>query len=163
MKLSQRYFWMNPFKKESLDKQVFNAWCAPPLLLGLPANVCAKLVSSTHVRRYQPGEHIFREGDRAVAAALIIQGSVFIRSNDKEIACLESGEFFGEAALLEDSPRSASAVAEGVTLVSLLVRYQFEAFIRHRPQAGLDIMGNLARLLLARLHLSNISHNGNDA
>lgn len=154
---------MNPFKKESLDKQVFNAWCATPLLVGVPARVCAKLVEYTHVRQYQPGEPIFREGDSAVAAALIIQGSVIIRSKDKEIARLESGEFFGEAALLEDSPRSASAVAEGVTLVSLLVRYQFEEFIRHRPQAGLDIMGNLAHLLLARLHLSNISQNGNQS
>lgn len=162
MKPSQRHFWINPFKKDSLDKQVLNAWCATPLLTGISAGISEKLVSYTHVRQYQPGEHIFREGDRAVAAALIIQGSVIIRSNHQEIARLETGEFFGEAALLEDTPRSANALAEGVTMVSLLVRYQFEEFIRHRPQAGLDIMSNLAHLLLARLHRSNISQNGDN-
>ncbi|MDF1781750.1 MAG: cyclic nucleotide-binding domain-containing protein [Alcanivoracaceae bacterium] len=166
MKLSQPHLWLNPFKRETLDTQVLKAWRATPLLQGIRAGVCEKLVERTHVRQYQPGEYVFREGDSAVAAALIVQGNVVIRSDDNDIARLGAGEFFGEAALLEDTPRSASAVAEGVTLVSLLVRYQLEEFVQHRPQAGLNIMTNLAHLLLARLHRGNNDHteekNAND-
>lgn len=160
MSLSRRHLWLNPFKRDTGEAQVLNTWRATPLLRDVPAGVCEKLVALTHVRQYKPGEYVFREGESAVAAALIISGNVVIRSNDQEIARLDSGDFFGEAALLEDTPRSASAVADGVTRVSLLMRYQFEEFIRHRPQAGLEIMNNLAHLLLARLHRGNQDRNG---
>jgi CRP/FNR family transcriptional regulator, cyclic AMP receptor protein len=162
VKSTQRFFWINPFKKENRDKQVLEAWRSTPLMLGVSSSICEKLVEHTHMREYQPGEYIFHEGDRAVAAAIILEGSVLIRSNDQVVARLETGEFFGEAALLEDSPRSASAVADGVTKLSLLVRYQFEEFIDPRPQAGLTIMRNLANLILARLHRSNVARNGNN-
>lgn len=155
MSTPQSHLWLNPFRRDSMDVKVLNAWRATPLLQGIPASVCAKLVTCTHVRQYQSGEYLFREGDTAVAAALVIEGSVIIRANGEDIVRLEAGDFFGEAALLEDTPRSASAVADGVTRISLLVRYQFEEFVRHRPQAGLDIMTNLAHLLLGRLQLGN--------
>lgn len=155
MTAPQRHLWLNPFRKKSLDERVVQAWQETPLLRGVSARICEKLVACTHVRQYNSGEHLFREGDTAVAAALIVEGSIIIRANGEDIARLEAGDFFGEAALLADSPRSASAVAEGPTSVSLLVRYQFEEFVRHRPQEGLDIMTNLARLLLGRLQLGN--------
>ena len=151
------HLWLNPFKRHSLDARVLSAWRATPLLHGIPAGVCEKLVALTDVRQYQSGEYVFREGDNAVAAAVIIQGNVIIRSDDQDIATLGVGDFFGEAALLEDAPRSASAIADGVTVVSMLVRYPLEEFVRHRPQAGLDIMTNLAQLLLARLYRGNHS------
>lgn len=154
---AQSYLWQNPFKRDSFASEVLTAWQNTPLLQGIPGHVCAKLVGLTHARQYQSDEFVFREGDNAVAAALIVRGAVTIRSGNQDIARLGQGEFFGEAALLEDTPRSASAIAEPGTLVSLLVRYQFEEFVRHRPQAGLNIMTNLARLLLARLHRHNHS------
>jgi len=155
MSAPQSHLWLNPFRRQSMDSRVLSAWRATPLLQGIPVRVCEKLVACTHVRQYQPGEYLFREGDTAVAAALIIEGAVTICANGENIVRLEAGDFFGEAALLEDTPRSASAVADGVTRISLLVRYQFEEFVRHRPQAGLDIMTNLAHLLLGRLQLGN--------
>ncbi|MEE4249799.1 MAG: hypothetical protein V2I38_04360, partial [Alcanivoracaceae bacterium] len=57
--------------------------------------------------------------------------------------------------LLQDAPRSASAIAVTEATVSFLVRFQLEEFVRHRPGAGLEIMTNLARLLVARLHRGN--------
>lgn len=157
MKLSQAYLWRNPFSQETPSARLLAAWTAIPLLEGIPRRVVEKLVARTHVRQYQPGEYLFREGDSAVAAGLIIEGNVVIRSSgsDDIIVRLGPGDFFGEAALLEDTPRSASGIAETPTQVSLLVRYQLEEFVRHRPQAGLGIMTNLARLLLARLHCVN--------
>lgn len=152
---TQRHIWTNPFRRASLATQVLNAWRATPLLEGVPGRVSAQLTRLTHVRQYQGGEFVFREGDSAVAAALIIKGAVIIRSGEHDIARLEAGEFFGEAALLDETPRSASAIAEPGSVISLLVRYQFEEFVRHRPQAGLGIMTNLAQLLLARLKKRN--------
>lgn len=162
MSSRQRHLWTNPFRQDTLEARVLGTWRNTPLLHGIPSAVAQKLVALTHLRQYQPGEAVFREGDNAVAAAVIVSGHIIVRSHDQDIARLEPGDFFGEAALLEDTPRSASAIADGVTQVSLLMRYQFEEFVRHRPQAGLEIMTNLAHLLLARLHRSNISRNGQE-
>lgn len=147
--------WRNPFERESIDSRVLRAWSASPLLHGIRASVAKKLVSLTHVRHFRSGEYLFREGEAGVAGALIISGRVTIQSGEKQLVTLSDGDFFGEVALLEDAPRTASAIAESDVQVSFLVRYQLEEFVRHRPRAGLEIMNNLARLLAARLHRIN--------
>lgn len=147
--------WQNPYADEPLDQQVFKAWQQSPLLAGIKASDAHKLVALTHLRNYRSGEFLFSEGETGVAAGLLIGGEVAIRSGDNVLVTLKPGDFFGEVALLEDAPRTASAVASQDARVSFLVRYQLEEFVRHRPRAGLDIMTNLARLLATRLHRLN--------
>lgn len=147
--------WTGKLRPEPLDQQVLSAWRQSPLLADIDRRIATRLVKLTHSRRYRDEEFLFQEGDAGVAAGLIIQGRVRICSGDRHIVTLESGDFFGEVALLEDAPRTASAIAEGEVLVSFLVRYQLEEFVRHRPLAGARIMTNLARQLALRLHYSN--------
>ena len=147
--------WRNPFSRESVEQRVLRAWSESPLLHGVRAGVARKLVALTHMRHYRAGEYLFREGEAGVAGALIISGEVVIQSRERDLVTLGEGDFFGEVALLEDAPRTASAVAGTEVQVSFLVRYQLEEFVRHRPRAGLDIMNNLARLLAGRLHRIN--------
>ena len=157
MSSSQRHLWLNPFRRKDPEAATREAWRNTPLLKDIPASVCHKLVERTHLRHYQPGEYLFREGEAGVSAAVIISGKIAIESGDHHIAELGPGDFFGEAALLQDAPRSASAIAMEEATVSFLVRFQLEEFVRHRPGAGLEIMTNLARLLVARLHRGNRS------
>lgn len=155
MSHSQRHLWENPFRRQDPAAATRQAWRNTPLLSDIPAAICNKLVERTHLRHYQPGEYLFREGEAGVSAAVIISGSIAIQSDEKRIAELHPGDFFGESALLQDAPRSASAIALSEATVSFLVRFQLEEFVRHRPGAGLEIMTNLARLLVARLHRGN--------
>jgi CRP/FNR family transcriptional regulator, cyclic AMP receptor protein len=152
---SQRHLWVNPFRRAGIEADTLRMWKATPLLHNISSMVCAKLVNLTHLRQYQPGDYLFREGEAGVCAAVIIAGTISIESADHQIATLGPGDFFGEAALLQDAPRSASAIATSEATVSFLARFQLEEFVRHRPVAGLDIMTNLARLLVARLHRTN--------
>lgn len=151
----QPQLWLNPFRREPLDQQVLKAWSASPLLVGVRHSVARKLVALTHLRHYRAGEFLFREGETGVAGALIVAGEVEIQAGERSLVTLGAGDFFGEVALLEDAPRTASAQAATDVQVSFLVRYQLEEFVRHRPRAGLEIMNNLARLLAARLHQIN--------
>ncbi len=155
MSSSQRHLWLNPFRRKDPEAVTRDAWRNTPLLKDIPAPVCQKLVERTHLRHYQAGEYLFREGEAGVSAAVIISGKIAIESEGHRIAELGPGDFFGEAALLQDAPRSANAIAEQEATVSFLVRFQLEEFVRHRPGAGLEIMTNLARLLVARLHRGN--------
>ncbi len=155
MSSSQRHLWLNPFRRKDPEVATREFWRNTPLLKDIPASVCHRLVERTHLRHYQPGEYLFREGEAGVSAAVVISGKIAIESEDHRIAELGPGDFFGEAALLQDAPRSASAIAVDQATVSFLVRFQLEEFVRHRPGAGLEIMTNLARLLVARLYRSN--------
>lgn len=155
MKAQQQFLWINPFRGEHPRAVLSQLWQQTPLLRGVRPRHARELVSRTHLRHYQPGEALFREGEVGVAAALVVSGKLRVCTDDQHIVDLETGDFFGETALLEDTPRSASVVAETDAMVSLLVRYQLEEFIQYRPRVGARIMTNLAGLLAARLRLGN--------
>ncbi|HEC79855.1 MAG TPA: cyclic nucleotide-binding domain-containing protein, partial [Firmicutes bacterium] len=68
---------------------------------------------------YKNGEVICKEGDKGDSMYIIYEGAVKItkRAHDKEttLAVLKEGDFFGEMAIIDREPRSASAIAEGET------------------------------------------------
>jgi CRP/FNR family cyclic AMP-dependent transcriptional regulator len=148
-----RYLWINPFRREHASAVLCQLWQQTPLLTGLKPRDARELVARTHLRRYRPGEAMFREGETGVAAALVVSGTLRVQSGSGTIIHLEPGDFFGESALLEDTPRSATVVADSDVTVSLLVRYQLEEFVQFRPRVGTRVMTNLARLLAARLRM----------
>src|SRR5690606_15966557 len=74
--IRQRHLWSNPFRQDTLEARVLGTWRNTPLLHGIPSGVAQKLVALTHLRQYQPGEAVFREGDNAVAAAVIVSGHI---------------------------------------------------------------------------------------
>jgi CRP-like cAMP-binding protein len=74
-------------------------------------------------KQLKEGEVLFNEGDRGEIMYLIREGKIKITkgkgAEEKTLAVLKEGDFFGEMAIIDGSPRSAGAVA--VTPVSLLV------------------------------------------
>lgn len=152
---AQQYLWINPFRREHPGAVLSQLWQSTPLLRGVRPHHARELVNRTHLRHYRPGEPLFQEGETGVAAALVVSGTLSVRTGSQRLAELDAGDFFGETALLDDTPRSATVVAETEATVSLLVRYQLEEFVQYRPRVGARIMTNLARLLAARLRMGN--------
>ena len=69
---------------------------------------------------FQAGEAVFKEGDAPRCAYLIQAGTIDIVVGDAVVDTLAPGEIFGEMALVDEQPRSASAVArDGCTLVTI--------------------------------------------
>ena len=62
-------------------------------------------------RNFAKGKTIFQEGDRGDEFFIVVRGQVEIRSGDRLLETLEADGIFGEMALIDDSPRSATAVA----------------------------------------------------
>ena len=67
------------------------------------------------------------------------------------IAEVNPGEFFGEMALLEEMPRTATAYALEETRVFMLFKIKLESLLFARPKIGVVIAEQLAKILSARL------------
>ena len=87
---------------------------------------------------------------------MIISGEVRITqranvSGEETLTVLKKGDFFGEMALLEDLPRSATAIAHSDTFMLEISRERFLHFLEKDPASGVKILVRLARSLSARL------------
>ena len=113
-----------------------------------------------HHRYFKKGEIIFFEGEPGAGMYVIENGKIGIYKNfddnsKEELAVLQSGEFFGEMALLDESARSATAVALDNTSVLGLFRHDLFNLINRKPKLGNKILLKLAQMLAERLRLSN--------
>ena len=107
-------------------------------------------------RIFQGGETIFEENDTGNSLLVIISGEVRITqranvSGEETLTVLKKGDFFGEMALLEDLPRSATAIANSDTLLMEISSEKFLHFVHKDSDSGVKILITLARILSARL------------
>nr|WP_308632522.1 cyclic nucleotide-binding domain-containing protein [Massilia sp. YIM B02763] len=108
-----------------------------------------------HERRYLPDEIIFDEGEEGQALYLVMSGRVrisrTIHGNRQLLNELEPGSFFGDLALLDDSPRSAQARALGGCELAVFFRDDFLALMETDAVIGYKISLALARHIGQRL------------
>jgi len=101
------------------------------------------------VRDFKAGDVIFNQGDPASELFVIKSGKVEIRFGNRRLAALSDHDIFGEMALIDTAPRSATAVA--VTDVQLVPvgEKQFLFMVSRTPHFALNVMRALARRLRA--------------
>jgi CRP/FNR family transcriptional regulator len=108
-----------------------------------------RLAAATITRAYKKGETIVKEGENAVAFYLITKGRVSVMHGGGEsqtaLASLGPGEFFGEMAILDSFPRSASVVATEDTECLVLSRWDFLAEVRSNPFIAVQMLPVLSR------------------
>ena len=98
-------------------------------------------------RSFKAGEVVFREGEPAHELFVIKSGKVEIRTGNRLLDTLDDHSIFGEMALIDASPRSATAVAAtDVTLVPISEK-QFLFMVRQTPFFALNVMRTLAQRL----------------
>lgn len=114
------------------------------------------LVHCLHTRIYHEGEVLFQEGDIGRALFILESGQVALTKlasdgKPQKIFNLSPGEFFGEMALLEQLPRTATATATEKSHIYLLYRAKLDSLLSHHPRIGVSIMAHLAQILSSRL------------
>ena len=96
---------------------------------------------------FKAGETIIEEGDEGSWAYVILSGKarVFKNTGSGEItlAVMDNGQVFGEMALIEDRPRSASVTAETNLKLRVINREQFNELLRENPSRLIPIMKSL--------------------
>lgn len=106
-------------------------------------------------RDYEPGAVLFREGEPGDFMYVIQSGEVEIRRTigdvERVLAVLPAGEFFGEMALINQRPRSATAVVRRPSRLLVIEPRTFEAMIRGKT----EIAVRMIRTLAGRLERAN--------
>ena len=127
-----------------------------PIFQGLKKNDFTYLLRTLEERTYLKGETLFNEGDIGRALFIVASGNVSLKrknvdGSEQLLADVHPGEIFGEMALLEEMPRTASASAGEKTRIFLLYKNRLENLIYDYPRAGAAIIHYLARTLSSRL------------
>jgi len=97
----------------------------------------------------KPGEMIFKEGETAKELYVIQSGQVEIQLGNRLLATLEANDIFGEMALLDSAPRSATAIAKTDVALVPISKKDFLTLVGRAPTFALDIMSMMARRLRA--------------
>jgi len=99
-------------------------------------------------KQFPAGNVLFNEGDRGEEMFIIQSGRVKIskriRGVEKTLATLEKGEFFGEMAILNDKPRSATAETIDACEMLVIDRKTFDALIRGNVEIAVRFIKRLA-------------------
>jgi len=96
---------------------------------------------------YQPGEDIFKQGSPGDAMYAVIEGSVNILRDGVVVDTIGPGGIFGEMALIDDHPRSATATVNSACKVARIDEKRFNFLVRQTPFFALHVM----RVLTERL------------
>jgi CRP/FNR family cyclic AMP-dependent transcriptional regulator len=125
-----------------------------PLFTGLGKKELEVVASHTVAKTWPPRTLLLREGEQSSSLYLILYGKVKVficddEGNEAILNLLGMGDYFGEMALLDDAPRSASVMTMEQTRVATMTKSAFKECLAGHP----DIAYNLIRTLTGRVRV----------
>lgn len=90
------------------------------------------------------GKVIMEQGHSGADAYVVLKGTFVVRRNGRKVAALTSGDIFGELALLDAGPRSATVECTEAGSVLVLSRSQFAAVLDEIPVLSIKLMAAMA-------------------
>jgi CRP-like cAMP-binding protein len=100
-----------------------------------------------NVETFAAGQPIFREGETGDSMFAVVEGTVELRHGGRVLEAVEPGGVFGEMALIDHAPRSASAIARTDCKVARISERRFLHLVQQTPFFALRMM----QVLTARL------------
>jgi CRP-like cAMP-binding protein len=95
----------------------------------------------------KPGDVLFRQGEHGDAMYVVIEGFVDIDHDGRVIETIGEGGIVGELALVDDAPRSASAVVASPSRILTVDKDRFTFLVQEHPTFALQVMRQMAERL----------------
>ena len=117
-----------------------------PLFSGLSPRDLHKISSLAEETWFGPGHVVSEEGKQGTAFYVILDGEARVTKgkSGRTLRRLGPGDYFGEMALLDGGPRSATVIAESTLDIVRIPRPAFRRMVLREPEVGLRIMARLA-------------------
>lgn len=150
--------WENIFKfRQKETDEIDNILIQIPIFQDLNNRKLRTIKRILHQREYKKNEVIFNQGDVGLGMYIIVKGTVEIVCGTARhmLAELNDGDFFGELALLDDSPRSATAVSKTACKMLCFFKPELLDLINRDPGLGSKILFKLAWTIGERLKSTN--------
>jgi hypothetical protein len=116
-----------------------------------PENVLSSIVPIMQEMTFPAGHQIFAKGDLGASLYIVYEGEVGIFNGSQLLTTFRQGDFFGELALLDAEPRSATAVAQSAVRAFCLDQDDFYDVMEERG----EVLRNILRVLCQRLRRQN--------
>jgi CRP/FNR family cyclic AMP-dependent transcriptional regulator len=119
-----------------------------PLFEGLSRKELVELARVTEDLEVASGKVLCKQGELGQEFFVIVDGKVDVTRNGKRVATRGSGEFVGEIALLEETPRMATVTAKTPLRLFVLTRKDFRRLVNQNPSVERKVMRALARRIV---------------
>ena len=106
-----------------------------------------ELLRHAESQTYPAGTVLFRQGDPGEHFYAIQSGRVELRAGEVVLSTLGEGEVFGEMALVDASPRSATAIVKEEARIAAIDRKRFLFLVQNTPFFSLPVMHVMANRL----------------
>jgi CRP/FNR family cyclic AMP-dependent transcriptional regulator len=150
--------WENIFKfRQKKIDNIDNILLKIPVFQDINNRELKKIKRILHQREYKKNETVFNQGDVGLGMYIIVRGIVEIVCGPGRqiLAELNEGDFFGELALLDESPRSASAVTKTPCEMLCFFKPELLDLVNRDPKLGGRILFKLAWTIGERLKRTN--------
>jgi CRP-like cAMP-binding protein len=101
------------------------------------------------VIRVDPGYTFIRQGRQGWEFFIVMEGRAHCLVDDRSVATYEAGEFFGEMAVIDHAPRSATVLADTAMTVLVIDSREFEAMLERAPSTVRPILAAMSQRLRA--------------
>src|SRR4051794_40868637 len=118
-----------------------------PLFSGLSDRDLAQLATRLAERTFNEGQAITREGREGVGFFLLLAGNASVSIGGEPRGTLGPGDHFGEVALIDEGPRSATIVAATDVHCVGMTAWDFKPFVERHPEIAWTLLQTLARRL----------------
>lgn len=160
---AHQILWQNLFSKNEKQNLILGTLRESQLFSALTTSELDYLQKVVHPREYEPGEVIFTQYEKGLGMYVIARGQVEIKTHTQEnpqseqlLTTLNAGSFFGELALVDpNNKRSASAYAQGPTLLIGFFKPDLLEITDRKPEMGVKILFSLATVVGRRLRETN--------
>jgi serine/threonine protein phosphatase PrpC len=126
-----------------------------PLFRYLTYQELVKVLNITYLETYEAGKKILEEGASGEELYIVLAGRVAVSRGGKDIVDLHPGVHFGEMALVDQSPRSATITAKEATRLLVVQRRSFYTLIRKEPVLAVKLLWSFVQVLSRRLRETN--------
>jgi CRP/FNR family transcriptional regulator, cyclic AMP receptor protein len=116
-----------------------------PLFEGLSRKELTHLARVSEDMEMEAGATLCKEGEIGHEFFVIVEGEVEVKRNGRKVALRGGGEFVGEIALLEQTPRTATVTAKTPLRVFVLTDTDFRDLLKDNPSVERKILRTLAR------------------